>query len=328
MKTTAHENAAAPVLGCPPPKEFFSLNNILVPVDFSEASMEALQYVRALSAASGATIHAIYVQQPSAMIADLNGVPISTPPDCETATERGVALDKLLSKDAPRGIVYTTDSRIGYPVEVINSMAGETEADMIVITTHGRKGFSRLLFGSVTERVIREGRCPVLVLRPGQERYCEAPFRMKKVLLPIDLTEHSQQAIQYGVGLARKFGAEITLAHFIPRLGASEKEEISPAAIDEFRWTKETVEHWLEKALENREMENVATKCVALDGSILAELPEYVKKEGFDLIVCTTHGFGGLRHLLFGSIAEDVMRESPCPVLIIKTHEEEKEVRP
>ena len=165
MKTIADETTAAPARKASPGEKCFSLKNILVPIDFSEPSMEALKYSRALGVATGSVIHAIYVQEPSAIIADLNGIPVSVPPDCELATERGAALDELLAKEAPQGLVYTTASKIGYPADVIKDAAEASHADLIVISTHGRTGLKRLFFGSVTERVIHDAACPVLVLR-------------------------------------------------------------------------------------------------------------------------------------------------------------------
>jgi len=328
MKTISCEAGATAISDEPTPEKCFSLKNILIPVDFSDGSMEALKYGRALGVASCAVVHAIYAMEPTAIVADLNGAPIMPPLDCEIATQRGVDLDELLSKDAPKGLVYTTESRIGYPPDVIKDMIKETLADLVVISTHGRTGLNRLFFGSVTERVIHEGHCPVLVLKAEQDRYCESPFRLKKILLPMDLTKHSKQVIQYAMDWACKFGAEVTLAHFIPSFDASGVTASETSASSHvMKVARKTVEHWLEDTSKKCECRGVNTKCVALDGSMLAELPDYVRKEGFDLVVCTTHGFGGLRHLLYGSTAEDLMRQSPCPVLIVKTTEEEKEVR-
>jgi len=139
MKTISCEAGATAISDEPTPEKCFSLKNILIPVDFSDGSMEALKYGRALGVASGAVVHAIYAMEPTAIVADLNGAPIMPPLDCEIATQRGVDLDELLSKDAPKGLVYTTESRIGYPPDVIKSFEAGRKIQSTVGEVYFRK---------------------------------------------------------------------------------------------------------------------------------------------------------------------------------------------
>jgi len=146
------------------------LNAVLVAVDFSETSKNALAYGRNLARAFGARLHVLHV-------ADVISTSAAQfypegPGDPEAkAIELGTR--QLRTHLIAEGIVDShADVRVAPdPAHEIVDYAKEIHADLIVIGTHGRTGVSRLIMGSVAEHVVRTARCPVLVVRPSEHEF-------------------------------------------------------------------------------------------------------------------------------------------------------------
>ena len=135
--------------------------SVLVPIDFSEASLTALDEALKL-VDSPSAIHAIHV------LADLDSEAAFLREALEATGRTGraqAALEQCLSKPNRQGVQAVV--REGAAGEVIAAVAQELGCDLIVMPSRGRTGLSRFLLGSVAERVLRLARCPVLVLRPA-----------------------------------------------------------------------------------------------------------------------------------------------------------------
>jgi len=143
---------------------------ILVPIDFSSCSEQALDYAVSLAEKLGATVHMI-----SAITIPVLGVPelgvglTSTMLD-KLAVDNQTALDKLAAARNDKKIIGQVLIRTGDARDVILQTAEELKADLIVMGTHGRRGISRVLLGSVTEMVVRTAPIPVLTVRGRQSR--------------------------------------------------------------------------------------------------------------------------------------------------------------
>jgi universal stress protein A len=149
------------------------IRSILVPVDFSESSRRALEYASVLSEPFKATIDVLHVWQ----------VPSFLPPDAVvTAADQTLGLTKLVQENADKElasfvsraredgiIVATTRSEPGIPSGTIVEIAKSGGYDLIVMGTHGRTGLSRVMLGSVAERVVRLAPCAVLTVRQKDE---------------------------------------------------------------------------------------------------------------------------------------------------------------
>lgn len=138
---------------------------LLCPVDFSDVSIHAFQIAIDLAKLFKADLHVIHVfQMPASAIPE--GA-YDIPDDMEDKIKDHLTkkLDEFIKDHSTTGINITTGLYAGFPhAEIINS-ADETNADMIVMGTHGRTGFSHVLLGSVAERVIRTSDIPVLTVR-------------------------------------------------------------------------------------------------------------------------------------------------------------------
>jgi nucleotide-binding universal stress UspA family protein len=151
----AQSVAAAPI---------FKLQKILVPVDFSDCSKKALQYAVPFAKQFGAELLLLHVVEPYPL------VPEMAPYDFENIHDSRDDL-KALQKTIPEVIHSTAELRRGTPHLEITAAARDLGADLIIISTHGRKGLSHKIFGSTTEKVVRYAHCPVLIVRE-----CERDF--------------------------------------------------------------------------------------------------------------------------------------------------------
>lgn len=147
------------------------LKRILVPTDFSEISLQALEYAIELGKpfkASIVLLHAsepIYFATPGTLYAPSGNVVMLLREQRRIAQEHLAHLARALEK---RRIPIQTMLASGSPHQVIVGAAKKVGADLIVMSTHGRGGFSHLFMGSVAEKVVRSASCPVLTVRPGK----------------------------------------------------------------------------------------------------------------------------------------------------------------
>jgi nucleotide-binding universal stress UspA family protein len=130
-------------------------------------------------------------------------------------------------------------------------------------------------------------------------------IRITKILYPTDFSSHSNQAYFHAVALAEKHGASLTIMYvYAPPLGSSGGEDRP---------------YWKDQLEQIRPVDpGIAVHHVFLDGDPATEIVQYAADAGIDLIVMGTHGRTGLERLLMGSVAEKVMRDAHCSVLVVK----------
>lgn len=138
---------------------------------------------------------------------------------------------------------------------------------------------------------------------------------LKHILVPVDFSTHSQAALRYAAALAEAFGAQLHLVHVVQGPAAYARMYVPP-------------EDWLleqrvaaRRELDELPVENATVTREVRTGSPLVEIIRYAKEADIDLIVMGTHGRSGLAHLLIGSVAENVVRQAPCPVLTVRDPE-------
>ncbi len=146
------------------------INNILVPIDFSVHSKNALKYAVPLARQFDAALHLVYVVEPTIYPADLGFGQVVLPGVEDELRQKGQEeLDELTAKEIGRAVNATAAVRTGTPSQEILAEAEERGVDLIVMATHGHSGVEHMLFGSTAERIVRKSRCPVLTIRPGQQ---------------------------------------------------------------------------------------------------------------------------------------------------------------
>jgi nucleotide-binding universal stress UspA family protein len=143
---------------------------------------------------------------------------------------------------------------------------------------------------------------------------------IRRILVPVDFSEHSQRALDDAIGLAQKFGAELHLLHCY---------EVYPAGAIGFPYNvaiPETYEREIREAATARLAswrEKVIAQGIRAEQHLVVDRPSHgivalAEKLPADLIVIGTYGLTGLNHVLLGSVAERVLRHAPCPVLTVK----------
>jgi nucleotide-binding universal stress UspA family protein len=139
---------------------------ILVPIDFSEHSKNALRYSVDFATVFGARLVLVYVVEPVIYPSDLGFGQVTIPSLEEDMQSRGKQeIQRLAEQEIPQSIEYETHIRSGKPFIEINRLACECGADLVIIATHGHSGIEQVLFGSTAEKVVRKAPCAVLTLK-------------------------------------------------------------------------------------------------------------------------------------------------------------------
>ena len=139
--------------------------NILVPTDLSEGAEEALDYACELAQKLGATVHIVNVIGIPALGVPELGLALTSTMIDSILLENQTALDKLVEARRGKATIGQVLLKTGDAKDMINQTATELGADLLVMSTHGRRGISRALLGSITETVVRTAPCPVLTVR-------------------------------------------------------------------------------------------------------------------------------------------------------------------
>ena len=148
-----------------------------------------------------------------------------------------------------------------------------------------------------------------------------APFALRRILVPVDFSDCSKRAVQYALPLARQFGASLVLIYVMPAnyfVGS----EFGPVdfPLPEGEWRDQSQREL--EALARREIdEGMSFEARVVQGQPAHEIASCARDAKVDLIVISTHGRTGLRHVLVGSVAENVVRYAPCPVLVVRGQE-------
>src|SRR5687768_11327747 len=146
------------------------------------------------------------------------------------------------------------------------------------------------------------------------------PIQIRRILAPTDFSEHSCYALQYARLFADRWGAELHLLNVIEPAVFPTEAGLTPMGLmnldSELTFAAERA---MGEVLNRQELQGIPNVSTAVGhGRASSAIIEYATQHEIDLIVIATHGRTGLEHLIFGSTAERVVRESPCPVLTIR----------
>jgi nucleotide-binding universal stress UspA family protein len=145
-------------------KRKFALRKILVPVDFSQCSMAGAMFAAFMAKTFGAKICLFHaVQPPPPMVMDRVSANLSDGADIALANAR-LEIEAFSKLDFLQEVKPSVEVRVGHPVDEISGETKQPEFDLVVLSTHGRSGFDRMLLGSVAEHVVRYADCPVMIV--------------------------------------------------------------------------------------------------------------------------------------------------------------------
>jgi nucleotide-binding universal stress UspA family protein len=155
----------------------------------------------------------------------------------------------------------------------------------------------------------------------GADPAGRSPFRLGRVLVPLDFSSCSMKSLDYAVAFAGYFDAALILVHVVPVSYA-----IGEFGAMDFSLLESEMRANAEKQMAEfkaRLGDAIPVETVVRLGRPVLEIVEAARSLEADLIIISTHGHTGLKHVLLGSVAENVVRYAPCPVLTVREHEHE-----
>lgn len=290
---------------------------ILVPLDGSRFAESALPFALTVSRHTKASIHLVTVQEP---------VPSFAYDEWETAAEEwsteylGNVLERI---EALAGGEVTTALLSGHVVEVLEKEAEERGVDLVVMATHGRGMLSRAWLGSVADAFVHHTDRPVLLVRPDEDQQVELSDggpEVSRILVPLDGSELSEQALEDAVAFGSLFGASYHLTRVVPYPMEFSSPylphtmQMNQQFINE---AKESAEAYLDQHAERlrKRGHRVDSGVVVVAQPGHGILSESVEVEA-DFIAMATHGRTGLTRAILGSTADKVLRGTHLPLLL------------
>jgi nucleotide-binding universal stress UspA family protein len=302
--------------------------HMLVPVDGSRLSEEAIPTAIAFAQKAGdaGKITLLRIKQ-----IDL----AFYPPEGTYAIPKGVYpeveeyLRKLATKIKSQGVQVETFGSYGDPATAIVEVAEEHKCDVIVMVTHGRKGGSRLLHGSVADRVLQGASVPVMLLKHGERPASTfSPESHLRLLVPLDGSELAEAVLPMAAQLALQLGASVTLLRSLdlPDLTVANNGRAA-AGIDAIKVIIPTERQhalaYLEKMQRQLESQGIPTATLMTEGGaaedIALQASEMEKAGEVVFIVMATHGRTGLGRWLYGSVAGALLHLATTPLLIVRS---------
>ena len=268
---------------------------ILVPVDFSKEALDALQFAVGLTSAKSAKIEVIHVvEYPVGAAMDPVGMAVPSPYDPEFVDLLKENAEKRMNEflgQFKSAISYTIE--VGNPFFEITEKLSKIDADLVVMGTKGATGFKEFFIGSNAEKVVRKASCPVITL--AQPTRCED---IQDIVFATNITDISEGLVMNVKQLQDIFNAKIHLVR-INTPNNFERDELAEKALEDLA----------ERFMFKDYTVNIYND-VYEDQGILS----FAKKINAHMIAMGTHGRTGLKHLLTGSLAEDVVNHAKRPI--------------
>lgn len=308
------------------------MKRILVPLDGSEFAERALQPALHLARRSGAQVHLATV------VSDLPPVPL--------AAGDGELISQWFEEEEERARTYLSEAKgnasarapgveihehvqLGPVGRTLQAVADEVEADLIVLTTHGRGAWQRAWLGSVADQLLRNARRPLLLIREGDEAQglFEEEGSPRHILVPLDGSKASETALEALPGLLEGSGGNrITLVSVLQRPFPLATTYL-PHAVTEDRLLQERkkrMEEYMSGVREGLAKEGLTVDSRVLTGDDAARaLLDFTKGEEVDLVALSTRGRGGVSRFFLGSVADKLVRGAAVPVLAVRRPGEE-----
>lgn len=305
-----------------------NIRRILLPTDFSPAAEHALHWALHIARALDATLHLMHV------MADHNpewfgaeDVAAEGSPARERLEEEAREELEQVAIEAEKSGVSTRRT-IEYDLNVADAIlevAREEEVDLIVTGTHGRKGLTHLILGSVAEKVVRRAPQPVLTVG----RKAPDPPAIRRILAPVDFSEPSKEALRLAKDVAAAFEAQLDLLFVAEERTVPVFSDTGIPRVNTIQMDPEIVKD-AARALEQLNGSvggpDVNAHGHVAEGDVSKRIVHFAETHDTGLIVLATRGLAGLDRLLIGSVTQRVMRTAPCPVLTLNARPREGEL--
>jgi nucleotide-binding universal stress UspA family protein len=298
-------------------RETLEIKLILCPIDFSDFSVSAYQHALSVAAHYQAKLVALHIvelwRHPAADFAASAGL----------YEEYSQALRESGKKQLREFVENHTQDEIqpelvvqaGVAADSIVSFAQLQKADVIVMGTHGRRGFDRLMLGSVTDRVMRTAPCPVLAaskpphgsVAAGKER--GHVHHLSRILFCADFSENSERALTYAISATAEYDAELTLLHVLEAVPSPAKTQEAMAVAAER----------LDRLIPSEGRKTLKIKTAVRIGKTYAQIIQLALEAQIDLVTMGVRGRGAMDVAVFGSTTYRVMQLGSFPVLAVRS---------
>ncbi len=204
----------------------------------------------------------------------------------------------------------------GQPADTIIQYAEQHDVDLIIMSSHGRSGLNRWVYGSVAERVLRQGPCATAIINARAVH--ELPEK-RKILVPLDGSELAERALEPGRELAKAMEADL----YLLRVTTSAHQMLETVSMQEVfseiqeKEVKEA-DDYLKSKYVDAAGNNVFSEVVLAEVSVAETIVDYAADREVDMIVMSSHGRTGLQRWVYGSVAEKVLRSACCATMIIR----------
>ena len=293
--------------------------HILCPVDLSEQSIRPLAYAGALARWYAGRLTVLHVV-PTFDPMEIRSGALFDPVRLVYPIPREEVLEHLRRALTSAGIAADDVALVaeaGEAAETIVDQSLAVRSDLLVMGTHGRSGFNRLLLGSITEKVLHRAPCPVLTVPPHASA---APgVALRHILCPTDFSPAAMQAFGFALELARRTEASLTVLHAIEWLPEEDPRELAHFNVPEYRRHLTDGAHQRLKALvADAPSLQRGVHDVVVTGRAHWEILRVAQEAAADLIVMGAQGRGGPALTMFGSTTQQVVRAAGCPVLTVR----------
>ena len=303
-----------------------AIKTVLVPLDGSAVAEDVLPYVKMICGAFQATPHLLSIADPGLDDA-IAARPDTKPLVEQMETHASRYLEKMSADFKSARLVPQTSVKAGSAGDIIVNTAKEINASLIAMSTHGRSGVSRMVYGSVADRVIHDiGSVPIFMVRPpaSGDKPAAAPSQLKNVIMPLDGSKLGEASLPYAVAMARKMNLTVHLIQVVntAQLTAWGDPTLSGAptgiaSVELMSSIEDAAKEYISDTAAALESAGVKTVQKVLIGSATWQIVSYAHKMENSFVSMTTHGRTGLKRAIMGSIADGVLRESGEPVLMI-----------
>ncbi|MDP2731167.1 MAG: universal stress protein [Dehalococcoidales bacterium] len=296
-------------------------DEILVPLDGSELAEVALPYAEELSGRLGSNVTLIHVAGPLHYAPDrlYNTYLAHMAQITRQLAERYVA-----EPERKKGIKVEAKMLAGEPAEEIIDYSEKIDAGLIIMATHGQSGIKRWPMGSVAERVMRVSKQPVWLIRARDARSdMREKGALDRALVPLDGSKESEAVIPYIEELASRLEADVILLQVLP-LGhhginpAGEGYEYIYYRQDKIESDKAFAKDYLDGVSVRLKQKGVKVESQVRFGSAAEEIIELSTTMQADVVAMSTHGRSGIARWVIGSVAERVLYEGCCPLLLVR----------
>ena len=301
--------------------------NILVPLDGSELAEKALEPANQIAMAMAqygneprpVRLTLLRVLSPMALLA---ADPYLYDEMMRMSSDEAQAyLNQVASTMTANGVVIETKIVNGSSAEAIVQYAEGAGVDLIVMSSHGRTGSRRWVYGSVAEKVMHHAPCATAIIRAHVE---VSMFENRKILVPLDRSELAERAMGPALSLARAVNSNVYLLRVVAAgepMAESMRptgEQVEAALTATDLEEKGVAEAYLQSVFSRFENTRLFFDVQTTSGDVADTIVTYADDNHVDLIVISSHGRSGLGRWLHGSVAEKVLRGATCATLIVR----------